>query len=192
VYGTEKTPAEWSREIKNKMKGYNITLKDIAWVQADTKMFDPGDDGTISIRDQFIREDDQWHILKKANKDRIGGWENMQSWLTDAPDGIPYWQVSSLCTNLIRTLPELVHDEHKVEDVDTDGEDHAGDDQRYMLKKLKWIDAGKLGAISHTQPQTPRQRLAPQFIDGKQVGMNLDLWSDPQKNDRGIGGIVRS
>jgi hypothetical protein len=29
----------------------------------------------------------------------------------------------------------------KVEDVDTDGEDHAQDYQRYMFKAIKWIDA---------------------------------------------------
>ena len=39
--------------------------------------------------------------------------------------------VASKCPNLVRTLPVLVHDEHKPEDLDTDGEDHAADALRY-------------------------------------------------------------
>ncbi len=37
------------------------------------------------------------------------------------------------CQNLVRTLPGLVHDELKPEDVNTDGEDHAPDALRYGL-----------------------------------------------------------
>jgi hypothetical protein len=37
------------------------------------------------------------------------------------------------CPYLIRTLPSLVSDEHKPEDVDTDGEDHAADALRYFV-----------------------------------------------------------
>ena len=37
------------------------------------------------------------------------------------------------CTEFIRTLPTLVYDEHKVEDINTDGEDHAYDQWRYVL-----------------------------------------------------------
>ena len=37
------------------------------------------------------------------------------------------------CKNFIRTIPLLQYDEHKVEDVDTDGEDHIADAWRYFL-----------------------------------------------------------
>jgi hypothetical protein len=40
----------------------------------------------------------------------------------------------SNCEAIIRTLPTLVYDEHKVEDIDTDGEDHAYDECRYFLQ----------------------------------------------------------
>lgn len=39
--------------------------------------------------------------------------------------------IAEECTHLIRTLPALEYDEHRVEDVDTDGEDHAYDELRY-------------------------------------------------------------
>src|SRR5207302_5275297 len=37
------------------------------------------------------------------------------------------------CPNLVRTLPQLVHDEGNPEDVNTDSEDHAADAARYGL-----------------------------------------------------------
>lgn len=40
---------------------------------------------------------------------------------------------TSNCTHAIRTIPELVHDETRVEDVDSKGEDHAADAIRYWL-----------------------------------------------------------
>jgi hypothetical protein len=36
------------------------------------------------------------------------------------------------CVETIRTLPSLVHDDHKVEDVNTEGDDHLGDGLRYV------------------------------------------------------------
>jgi len=35
--------------------------------------------------------------------------------------------VFSTCKDFIRTVPALQHDQARPEDVDTDGEDHAGD-----------------------------------------------------------------
>ena len=43
------------------------------------------------------------------------------------------------CKDFIRTIPTLMYDEHKVEDVDSDGEDHIADEWRYfcMMRPLK-------------------------------------------------------
>jgi len=41
--------------------------------------------------------------------------------------------VEGRCPNLVRTLPQLVHDETRPEDVNTDAEDHAPDSLRYGL-----------------------------------------------------------
>ena len=37
------------------------------------------------------------------------------------------------CKHFIRTMPLLQYDEHKPEDLDTDGEDHIADEWRYMM-----------------------------------------------------------
>ena len=39
----------------------------------------------------------------------------------------------STCHNLIRTLPMMVHDQHRPEDLDTEAEDHAVDAIRYLV-----------------------------------------------------------
>jgi hypothetical protein len=57
----------------------------------------------------------------------------MRHWLAKAPDGIPWLTVSPECPYTVRTIPALVSDSHKPEDVDSDGEDHAADALRYFV-----------------------------------------------------------
>ena len=47
--------------------------------------------------------------------------------------------IFSTCTNLVRTLPALQHDESNLEDLDSDGEDHAADALRYGLMSRPWV-----------------------------------------------------
>lgn len=193
VYGTEKTPREWWDVIKPKLSFYDIKPDDIAWIEGDPAMYTKGQDKSKSIRDQFIDANDTFgRKIKPGSNDRIGGWTNYHTWLRVAPDKIPYYQVTSDCVNLIRTLPELVHDELKVEDVDSDGEDHAPDDQRYMLKKIKHIDAS-VGRIDHTQPWHQKMKPTAQFVGAKQLSVNIDTWANPTvSSDSSLGGIRHS
>ena len=41
------------------------------------------------------------------------------------------------CTEFIRTVPVLPRDEIKQDDVDTDAEDHVGDETRYRVMSRK-------------------------------------------------------
>jgi hypothetical protein len=45
----------------------------------------------------------------------------------------PMLQVYSTCEQFIRTVPALVHDEHNIEDIDTDGEDHSYDEACHIM-----------------------------------------------------------
>jgi hypothetical protein len=76
--------------------------------------------------------------LTQANNDRRVGkarvhellaWQPAEQELSFVP---PRMQVFATCSNLIRTLPELVRDPHNPEDVDTTGEDHAYDALKYL------------------------------------------------------------
>ena len=48
-------------------------------------------------------------------------------------EGRPMFQVFSTCRHFIRTIPSLVYDEVRVEDINTDMEDHIYDECRYVL-----------------------------------------------------------
>lgn len=72
-------------------------------------------------------------VVIKADNNRIPGWQRIHEFLAVAPDGVPYWQVTNNCLNLVRTLPSLIHDDNKVEDVSDKCEDHCGESLRYGL-----------------------------------------------------------
>lgn len=75
----------------------------------------------------FSRADNK----RVSQKGAIGGWDQMRARLVGDGDGRPMLYVFSTCTDFIRTVPALQHDPDRPEDVDTDGEDHAGDEARY-------------------------------------------------------------
>lgn len=83
--------------------------------------------------------------VRKANNARVDGWARMRDYLRPSvpvDDGnggtrlAPKLFIFDTCRDLVRTLPMLVHDEKKPEDVDTDGEDHAPDALRYALMSV--------------------------------------------------------
>jgi hypothetical protein len=50
--------------------------------------------------------------------------------------GIPYLRIHKSCKNLLRCLPDAVHDENKTGDINPKQELHVCDAQRYILKKM--------------------------------------------------------
>lgn len=84
----------------------------------------------VSIADTYA---EHGVVLTRADTDRIARWNRVRNYLADAPDGKPWLQIFSTCANLIRTLPAMVHDRRKPEDLDTDAEDHAVDALGFFL-----------------------------------------------------------
>ncbi len=64
-----------------------------------------------------------------ADDDRIGGWMLMYQML-DAGE----WVITDGCAELIRTLPNLIRDPNRIEDVEKMNGDDAADAARYGLK----------------------------------------------------------
>ncbi len=182
LYGTDKTPKEWGEAFKEKIKWFGLSLKDFSFIQADTQIFTVGNDKSKSIRDQFIDCDEEFRrLLKPASKDRVGGWENMHNWLSDAPDGEPYMIYTNNCINHVRSIPELVHDEIRVEDVNSESDDHCADANRYLLKALKWLDV-RSGGIGHTDKT--KKEFTANTVDGRQVSINTDKWATAKRRRR--------
>lgn len=72
-------------------------------------------------------------FFSKGDHERIPGWMQCHYRLAFDDNGFPMFYVFKNCENFIRTIPLLQYDEHKVEDIDTDGEDHIADAWRYFL-----------------------------------------------------------
>lgn len=72
-----------------------------------------------------------------ADNKRIPGWEQMRSRLV-GDFGQPMLYFLDCCEDTIRTIPVMQHDENNPEDVDTEGEDHAGDETRYACMSRPW------------------------------------------------------
>ena len=149
IAGTEKTPTAWAEIIKGQLE-----LKEFSWIRGDPAMNIKKADGSISIMDQFKNEG---VTILPANNDRINGWIAVRKWLSLAPDGLPYLMISENCINLIKTIPEMIHDETNKEDLDTLARDHYVDALRYVLIHLKWIDA-RTGAVlrPNSRPMPPK------------------------------------
>lgn len=63
---------------------------------------------------------------------RLTGWMQVHYRLAFDREGKPRMYFFNSCKDAIRTLPLLEYDLHKAEDLDTDGEDHAADEIRYL------------------------------------------------------------
>ena len=72
--------------------------------------------------------------FQRAINDRLAGLQRVHEYLGD--DKL---RIFEPCLNLIRTLPQLIYDRHRPEDVDTSGEDHAYDALRYGLMGINRI-----------------------------------------------------
>lgn len=97
-----------------------------------------------------------WRIpLEPADNDRLQGLRRVHEYLGWKPDGrggeavSPLLRVTENCRYLIASLPTLVHDRVRVEDVDTDGDDHPYDAARYglMSRNPTFFNDHRLGSI---------------------------------------------
>ena len=85
------------------------------------------EDGGPSIAEEMYKAGVQW---RPADNKRIPGWEQLRQRMVGA-ESKPAIYTFETCADSIRTIPALQHDEKKPEDLDTDAEDHAGDEWRY-------------------------------------------------------------
>jgi hypothetical protein len=91
---------------------------------------------------------------------RIPGWMQMHYRFAFDENGFPMMYVFSNCKAFIRTIPLLQYDEHKPEDLDTDGEDHVADEARYFCM---------------SRPIKPRLAVAPDKYNETPMAMFLDI-----------------
>lgn len=86
----------------------------------------------MSVEEQIRRVYPGVSFLKGDNT-RLPGKMQLHERLKFGEDGRPMLYVFSNCRAFIRTIPSLVYDARKPEDIDTAGEDHVYDETRYFL-----------------------------------------------------------
>jgi len=102
----------------------------------DYSIADPAiftEDGGPSIAERMKKV-----IFQRADNKRVarggqaGGWDQMRARMK-GEDGHPMLYFFSTCSDSIRTIPALQHDERRPEDINTESEDHAADETRYAV-----------------------------------------------------------
>ena len=109
--------------------------KEVKRGPADNMIFDVRDGRTLA--DEHRPFGVYWARSDKSPGSRITGWQDIRKRLSaclDSPMEWPGLFVFSNCKQFIRTFPVAARDKKKLEDVDTDTEDHIIDETRYMVR----------------------------------------------------------
>ena len=129
---------------------------------ADPAIF--AEDGGPSIADTARK---YGVYFDRGDNQRIPGWMQLHYRLTFDENGYPMMYIFSNCKACIRTLPTLVFDENKVEDLETKtSEDHVADEMRYFCM---------------SRPIKPRMTEAPDTYKSNPMYLFLDI---PKENIR--------
>ena len=82
-----------------------------------------------SVAETFMR---YGIFFTPGDHERIPGWMQCHYRLQFDENGYARMYVFNTCAAFIRTIPLMMFDEHRVEDLDTDLEDHVADEWRYL------------------------------------------------------------
>lgn len=99
-------------------------------------------DGGRSIADRIRDRGISFRGADNARVARLGamgGWDQLRARLRGDGER-PGLVMFSTCRDTIRTLPALQHDEARLEDVDTESEDHAADETRYACMSRPYLN----------------------------------------------------
>ena len=156
--GVEINPVEIAAEIKRienedpNLKGCRIQAV------ADPSIFDESRGESIAA---MMEQAPNFIYWSKGDNTRLAGKMQFHYRFAFGEDGMPMFQVFNTCKHFIRTIPTLVYDKKRVEDIDTAQEDHIYDECRYVLME---------------NPIAPRQNV----LQKAPSDDPLDLWKDRQ------------
>lgn len=152
--GTNKGLQLGARQIAKDIVAIEHALYDSDWLEseihagaADNQIWNKINDDTPSIADLMASERVTWLNSNKSAGSRINGAQIMRDMLEDTLKNNverPHIYFMSNCVSSIATLPILPRDTKKLDDVDTNAEDHCWDMTRYRL--LQGIEDGSITA----------------------------------------------
>lgn len=139
---------EWYGCTKTPNTGIKLTPQQIAKGILEIEKSDPNLIGrdVIGIADPSIydrsRGESIGEMMEKcgvyfqpADNTRLAGKMQYHYRLAFDEEGLPMFYVFKSCKEFIRTIPSLVYNDVKVEDIDTDQEDHIYDESRYVMMR---------------------------------------------------------
>ena len=126
--GIKIEPAEIARQIREiENTDENLKGRQITGI-ADPSIFDESRGESVGAIMERFRV--YW---EPGDNTRLAGKMQYHYRLAFDEKGRSMFYVFDTCTHFIRTIPALVYDEKRVEDVDTSQEDHIYDECRYVL-----------------------------------------------------------
>lgn len=116
----------------------NFHNRDVRPGPADASIWTT-DQSSDSIHDQFMAGGIVFTKSDKSPGSRATGWQLIRQMMRASIDGnkeAKHLYITTSCPHLIRTLPQMQRDDKKIEDIDTQLEDHLMDILRYKVLQL--------------------------------------------------------
>lgn len=161
--GIKIDPVQIAREIK-RIEGEDPNLKGrVITGVADPSIFDESRGESVA---RMMEKPPHFVYWNPGDNTRLAGKMQYHYRLAFDGEGEPMFQVFSTCRHFIRTLPSLVYDEARVEDIDTTQEDHIYDECRYVLME---------------NPISARTAAPPQPLGDDPLNLREDAAPDPMR-----------
>lgn len=141
--GNKFTPVQIAAEIRRIEQDDPMLRGRKIWGVADPAIFDASRGESIA---DMMAAAPNFILWDKGDNARIAGKMQWHYRLAFDESGEPMFQAFEGCKHLIRTIPALVYSQSNVEDIDTDGEDHAYDALRYAFMERP------IAPRKHTKP----------------------------------------
>jgi hypothetical protein len=141
--------------------------------------------------------------LTPGNNDRLSGWNRIHTYLADGPAcqihraagsaQCPLLHVFAGCVDLIRTLPAVPYrTTGKLEDVDTESEDHLPDALRYLLMELGGMNEPYVSKDRGPTTAPDGSPLLP-VLDGRMIAGDTSTGlAPPPGSQKGNGRVIES
>jgi hypothetical protein len=128
-------PSAIGRGIVDREKDWGLAGR-VRTGPADSSIFDPTP-GHPNVAADMLHAGVSWEPSDKAPGSRVQGWQQIREMLAAAaeqPREEPGLFVLERCEHFRRTVPVLPRSNRDPDDVNSDAEDHVGDETRYQLR----------------------------------------------------------
>ena len=128
--GTRLTPHEIAEGIKELEHTHPLLKGREIYGIADPSIFDKSRGESIA---EMMESHPYYVLWERGDNTRLAGKMQFHYRLAFDDEGKSMFYCFDTCRHFIRTIPNLVYDESKVEDIDTRQEDHIYDECRYVF-----------------------------------------------------------